>query len=112
MTTETETSQIPAYIVCYALWIALSALLGVIVWQLNGLLVDMSLLFEANAWVGRAVRQLSFPILGVIWLGWVFWLEHVLRNAVPRKQLMARALRQGLPLLLVLGVVMLMRYVL
>lgn len=109
MSAESENMQIPAYVLCYLIWIILSGLLGVIVWQVNGLLLDLSLFFEANAWVGRAVRQLSFPILGVIWLGWVFWLEHVLRKAVPRKQFMRVALRQSLPLLAVLGLVILLR---
>lgn len=109
MSAESEHGQIPTYVLGYLIWIVLSGLLGAIVWQINGLLVDLSLFFQANAWVGRAVRQLSFPILGVIWLGWIFWMEHVLRKAVPRKQLMRVALRQGLPLLGVLAVVMIIR---
>ncbi len=110
MSSEVKKSQLPIYVLCYVIWIALSGLLGVIVWQLNGLLVDLSLFFEANAWVGRAVRQLSFPILGLIWLGLVFWLEHVLRSAVPRHQLIQRTLRYSLPVLAVLAFMMLIRW--
>lgn len=91
------------YVACYAIWVALSALMGVALSQAVAALIEISLALRLNPWVGRAVRQLSLPVLGVIWLALIFWLEHDLRRGVQRGDLARRAGRFLAPLLALLA---------
>jgi hypothetical protein len=57
--------------------------------------LDISLALGANPWVGRAVRQLSLPVIGIIWLVAIFWSEHALRQALTHGRFRASLLRIG-----------------
>jgi hypothetical protein len=93
MTSNARAGTAARYITCYAVWLASCALLGVALFQYNALLVDLALLARANQWIGRAVRQLSLPVLGLIWLVAIYWLEWYLRTGVSRGLLRPRATR-------------------
>lgn len=84
-----------SYIACYALWIALGLALGWVLSELHSTWLGVSLALEFNVWVARAVRQLSLPILGLVWLVLIFWLEHHLRTGVRAGRLIIRAARFG-----------------
>jgi hypothetical protein len=107
MTSNPPAGTAARYVACYAVWLASCALLGVALFQWNALLVDLALLARANQWVGRAVRQLSLPVLGLIWLVAIYWLEWYLRTGVSRGLLRPRATRaliiSGATLLVVLA---------
>lgn len=84
-----------AWIGCYATWIVVALCAGWTSAQLLPLALEISLAFGANAWVGRAARQLTLPIIGIVWLIAIFWSEHALRQAVLHRRLRATALRIG-----------------
>ncbi len=84
-----------SYVACYALWIALGLALGWVLSELHSTWLEISLALNFNAWVARAVRQLSMPILGLIWLALIFWLEYHLRTGVRIGRLIIRAARFG-----------------
>jgi hypothetical protein len=108
MTSESTKPDILAYLFCYLIWIGLCCLLGVAVFQLNGLMLDISLALQLNQWGGRALRQLSFPVLGIVWLVAMFWLEHYLRTGVQRQRLWQRTARIGAIVLVLFAVIYLM----
>jgi hypothetical protein len=87
------------YVACYAAWLALCALGGLIVQLWLGLMLQVSMTMHANQWVAQAMRQLSLPILGLLWLILIFWLEHYLRTGLQRGLLWRRAGRVGAALL-------------
>jgi len=93
MTSDTPTSIAARYAACYAALLASCVLLGLALAQANGLLLDLALLARANQWIARAVRQLSLPVLGLIWLVALYWLEWYLRTGVRRGLLARRATR-------------------
>lgn len=95
MTNNAPANAAARYIACYAAWVASIALLGLALTQAVGLLLDLAQLLQANPWVARAVRQLSLPVFGLIWLVALYWLEWYLRTGVP-KGLLARRATQAL----------------
>jgi hypothetical protein len=106
MTAQQRTLRLAEWIVCYIVWIALCALGGFVLAQIVPLLLEISLALEANQWVGRAVRQLSLPIIGLIWLVLIFWSEHHLRTAIGRgRTLWVRAGRLLAAILIVYALV-------
>lgn len=56
------------------------------------LLLELSLEFRVNPWVARAIRQLSLPVLGLLWLIVIFWLEHYFRAGVRQGRFAIRAM--------------------
>lgn len=109
MTSGLSRAMVARYVACYAIWVALCALMGVALFQAVAALLEISLALRLNPWVGRAVRQLSLPVLGIVWLALTFWSEHALRQSVPRGSLMRRALRYAIPLLGVLALLWLIQ---
>jgi hypothetical protein len=110
MTTEVGAGRVARYIACYVIWASLFALIGYVLFQIVGLSLDISLALGLNPWVARAMRQLPLPVLGIIWLVAIFWLEHDLRTAVARGQLLRRTLRALIPVLVVWGLVELISF--
>ncbi|GAB4109972.1 MAG: hypothetical protein Fur005_19120 [Roseiflexaceae bacterium] len=108
---EAPRQPLQRYLLCYAIWIGLCVLIGFVLTEIVDLLIELSLALRLNPWQGRAVRQLSLPILGVIWLGLIFWLEHDLRTNLARNRLFERARRSLIPILLALGGVWALRLV-
>ena len=82
-----------AFVAVYGLWIGFFALGLWLAAQVHALLLEISLALQFNPWVGRAVRQLSIPILGLIGLIFVFWLEYYLRTSVEKGLLWRRTAR-------------------
>jgi hypothetical protein len=79
MTTRPEPSRslvIAGYAAVVGLWI----LAGWAMFELHGSLLDISLALRVNPWVSIAYRQLAFPILGLAWLIFIFWLEWSMRR--------------------------------
>lgn len=110
MNSRIEPMVIARYVACYAIWLALTALVGYVVLQTVGTLLEVSLALRFNPWQARAVRQLSLPILGLIWLVLMLWMESYFRTAVPKRRLIARSLRVLLPALGALALLRLVEY--
>jgi hypothetical protein len=109
MTSGGSRATLARYAACYLIWVALCALMGLVLTQAVAALLEISLALQLNPWVGRAVRQLSLPVLGICWLVLIFWSEHALRTSVPRGDLAKRALRFAIPLLGVLALLWLIQ---
>jgi hypothetical protein len=77
----------------YAAWVALTLVAGLAVAEVHTFLQGLSVALELNPWVARAVRQLALPILGVIWLIFIFWLEYWLRTSLRKGLLWHRVAR-------------------
>lgn len=75
----------------YVALVALCVLAGWALFELHGSLLDISLALRVNAWVARFMRQVAFPILGLAWLIFVFWLEWYLRRGWQKGRLWRRA---------------------
>jgi hypothetical protein len=71
--------------------VALGLLAGIALFELHAALQEASLAVRLNPWVARAVRQLALPVLGLIWLVFIFALEPLLRNAWRTGQLWPQA---------------------
>lgn len=93
MTASTQRSDWRLLVVCYTLWLALILGAGWTLSQAHTLLLELSLAFRFNPWVARAIRQLSLPVLGLLWLIFIFWLEYFLRTGVQQGRFASRALR-------------------
>jgi hypothetical protein len=106
MTGQDGASLALRYIACYAAWIGMCALAGVIAFQVVEAVPEIGLRLRANPWVARGARQLSLPVLGLAWLVLIFWLEHHLRTGVQRGKLLRRTLQTLIPLAATLAVVM------
>ncbi len=93
MTASTRRAEWRWLAACYALWLALILGAGWVLSQVHTLLLELSLEFRLNPWVARAMRQLSLPGLGLIWLIFIFWLEYYLRSGVHQGRFTIRAIR-------------------
>ena len=100
------------YFACYAAWLALCVLGGLIVQYWLGLIPVVSLSLRANPWVAQAYRQLSLPILGLAWLIMIFWLEHYLRKGVQIGRLWPRAAKVAAALIGIIAVLLILNQVL
>lgn len=87
MTTSNRWLGRSGLLVAYALWIVLVFLCGWVLSSLHGLLLELALTLQLNPWQARALRQLALPVLGLIWLVFIFWLEYALRTASQRRRL-------------------------
>jgi hypothetical protein len=74
----------------YGVWVALTLLAGLAVIEVHTFLQGLSMALQLNPWVARAVRQLALPILGLIWLILIFWLEYWLRTGARKGVLWRR----------------------
>ena len=110
MTTQISAGKVARYLACYVIWVGLCALIGYVIFQIVNLSFDISLALGLNPWVARAMRQLPLPVLGIIWLVAIFWFEHDLRTAVAKGQLLRRTLRALIPVLVVLGLIELVKF--
>ncbi|HWQ15286.1 MAG TPA: hypothetical protein VNL77_20975 [Roseiflexaceae bacterium] len=77
----------------YALWAALWVLAGLVGLEIHALLIAAALRLSGNPWVTGAVRQLAFPVLGLLWLIFIFWQEYWLRAGWRRGLLRCRVAR-------------------
>ncbi|MGB9752318.1 hypothetical protein [Roseiflexus castenholzii] len=93
MTASTRRSDWRLLAVCSALWLALILGAGWVLSQAHTLLLELSPELRANPWVARAIRQTSLAFLGVIWLIFIFWLEHYLRTGVQQSTFSRRVVR-------------------
>lgn len=112
MTQTKRTIRPIDYVGCYAAWLALCALGGLILQYWLGLMPVVSLALRANPWVAQAYRQLSLPILGLAWLIMIFWLEHYLRKGVQIGRLWPRVTKVGAVLIGIIAVLLILNQVL
>lgn len=101
MTTTTRGGRVLNFVACYGLWIALCLFAGWVLAEIHRELILISMQLGANQWVARAVHQLSLPVLGIIWLVGIFFLEHYMRSAGPIRRMLVRAARVAGVLLVV-----------
>jgi hypothetical protein len=90
MSTKPKPSQ-GGMVAVYVVWIGLIALSGLAVLEFHSFIQALSLALGLNPWVARAVRQLALPILGLIWLVFIFVMEHRLRTGMQKGLLWRRA---------------------
>ena len=112
MSTQWQLSGPIGFVAVYAIWLVLCVFVGWLCVQINGMLIDISIALRFNQWVGRAVRQLSLPFLGVFWLVFIFWTEHYLRTGMTKGLLWQRTIRIIIALAILAVIVLSVRAVL
>jgi len=99
---------LPLYLACYALWLALVALGGVLIWEARSAMFALAVWLHLNPWQVRAIDQFGVVTLGLVWLVAILLLEDYLRKGVIKGRLWSRAARvivfQALLLALCIGV--------
>ncbi|HMO59649.1 MAG TPA: hypothetical protein PKA05_17815 [Roseiflexaceae bacterium] len=93
------------WVACYLIWLVICIFGGYTISLILPLLLEIALALEANQWVGRAVRQLALPVLGLIWLLLIFWSEHYLRTAIGHGLLWRRTIRILTTLITLLAII-------
>lgn len=93
MTVSTRRAEWRLLAACYALWLIFILGVGWMLSQAHTLLLELSLESRLNPWAARAIRQLSLPVLGLLWLIFIFWLEHYFRTGVHQGRFAARIIR-------------------
>lgn len=78
---------------CYALWLGLSALGVVLIFQARTTLFGVALQLRLNPWQVRAADQFGTVTIGLVWLVAIIILEHYLRQGVLKNRLWGRATR-------------------
>lgn len=96
----------------YAAVVVLWLLAGWALFELHGSLLDISLALRVNPWVSVAMRQLTFPILGVAWLIFIFWIEWSMRRQLRAGRLWPHIARVAIAVLAVAALGSLIRAVL
>jgi len=84
---------LPLYLACYALWLALSALGGWLLFETRAAVFDLALWLRLNPWQVRAVDQFYFVTAGLVWLVGILLLEYYLRQGVVKNRLWGRVAR-------------------
>jgi hypothetical protein len=93
MSVRTFRQLLPLYLVCYASWLALSALGIWLIFALRPVLFDIAIWLRLNPWQVRALDNFSLVTFGLIWLVGILLLEHSLRQGVENGRLWRRAAR-------------------
>jgi hypothetical protein len=96
---DVKSSRVPLpllYLACYTIWIALSALGLLIVFELRAALVDVTMVLRFNPWLIRGIDRWGIFIFGLVWLLGIIVAEHHLRRGVEKNQLSRRAGRLAL----------------
>jgi hypothetical protein len=77
-------------VLCYGVWLVLSA--GIIWLMIEGRinLLDLALLLQLGPWVLMAIDRFGILLLGVICLSVIIFLEHYLRTGMLRGQFWPR----------------------
>jgi hypothetical protein len=83
----------PLYLACYTLWLALSALGVVMLFQARAVIFAIAVRLGANPWVIRAIDNFGVVTLGLIWLVCILLLEDRLRKGVVQNRVWGRAAR-------------------
>ena len=79
------------YVICYAVWLVLSAMIIWLMVQLRLNLLDISLVLNLGPWVQLLIDRWSFLVLGLLALGAIVVLEHALRTGLAKKRFWPRA---------------------
>lgn len=80
-------------VAAYAVWVALVILSGLALAEVHTALLGIAIAMRVNPWVAGAVRQLALPVLGLIWLVWIFVMESALRTGARTGRLWPRVAR-------------------
>lgn len=92
------------YILCYAVWIALSAITVWLGQQVRVNLIQHPMPFSGiNYWVVGAMNQISFFVSGLLTLIGILVMEYYLRRGVEKQNFWPRVLRIVVILAVVLG---------
>jgi hypothetical protein len=84
---------LPLYLVCYAIWLAISALGVWLIFAARPVLFDLAIWLRLDPWQVRAVDDLGVVTMGLVWLVGILLLEHSLRGGVVKNRLWGRAAR-------------------
>lgn len=80
--------QVPLYVACYVLWVAFSALGILTMFSLRDNL--LSLLPIVGPWIMGGLDKFGILLLGLVWLAYVIFLEHYLRQGIELKRFWQR----------------------
>ena len=83
----------PLYLACYVLCIAFTLAGAWLIFEARPAMFALAARLRLNPWQVRAVDEFSVVTLGLIWLIGILWMEHYLRQGVPRNRLWRRAAR-------------------
>lgn len=92
------------YVLCYAVWIVLSAITVWLGQQVRVNLIQHPMPFSGiNYWVVGAMNQISFFVSGLLTLIAILVMEYYLRRGVEKQNFWPRVLRVVIILAVVLG---------
>jgi len=92
------------YILCYAVWMVLSAITVWLGQQVRVNLIQHPMPFSGvNYWVVGAMNQISFFVSGLLTLIGILVMEHYLRRGVEKQNFWPRVLRIVIILAVILG---------
>ncbi len=92
------------YILCYAVWIVLSAITVWLGQQVRTNLIQHPMPFSGlNYWVVGAINQISFLVSGLLTLIGILVMEHYLRRGIEKQNFWPRVLRVAIILAAILG---------
>jgi hypothetical protein len=94
--------SLPIYLACYLLWFAFFALTVWTILQFRNAL--LGLLPLVGPWVMGAVDKFGIVLLGMMALGWSFYIEHYLRSGIEANAFWLRVRRIALIQIVVLGI--------
>ena len=81
------------FVLCYAIWIALSLFAFWVGWQFRTNLMDLLYVLRAHPFVVSAVDKFGLVILAIFALGYIIGLEHYFRVGLEKGKFWPRALK-------------------
>ena len=100
------------YVACYALWLALSALGVLLIFQVRAAIFAVTLWLRLNPWQVHAAEQFGTVTFGLVWLVGILILENSLRQGVLKNRLWRRAARAFVVLAVALALCFIVQLVL
>jgi len=79
------------YVICYAVWLVLSAMIIWLMVQLRLNLLDITLLLNLGPWAHLLIDRWGLVVLGILAMGAIVVLEHYLRTGLAKKRFWPRA---------------------
>ena len=81
------------YLVCYAIWIALSLFAFWVGWQFRNNLMDLLAVIRPHPFVIAAVDKFGLVVLAILAIGFVIAVEHYFRTGLEKRKFWPRAIK-------------------
>jgi hypothetical protein len=79
--------RIVAYIVYFLFWIVLSVTGLWLMFEVRGLLIDLMMHAQLNAWAVSGIDRSVIFLLGLGWFIALMWIEYYLRSGIDKERL-------------------------